>query len=272
MTPTIYGYEEPRLFLRDVFAQKRRANPLFSLRAWARQMGFRCHTSLVLLLSGKRKILPAHFERINRALKLQGDQEKYFRLLVQKEAAPTAREKEEYASRLALLRPSLKESLLEEEKFRLVADWIHMAILEMTKLRDFRGEPAWIAARLSFGVKESEVAAALERLTALGLLTREGERLVKTQSRLTTPKDRASDSIREHHRQVLGNAATALGTQTVEERVFNACTMTIASDRLPEAKELILKFRADMEKLLEKDGGDATYQLAVQLFRLTENA
>lgn len=270
MTPTIYGYQEPRLFLRDVFAQKQRANPLFSLRAWARQMGFRCHTSLVLLLSGKRPIRPAHLDRLNRALKLPGDQEKYFRLLVQMQTASTAGDREECAARLALLRPSVEEALLEEDKFRLVADWVHMAILEMTSLQNFRGEPAWIAAHLAFPVPEAEVAAAVDRLVSLGLLAREGNRLVKARGRLTTPKDRASESIREHHRQVMNNAARALDSQGVEERIFNACTMTVAADRLGEAKELILKFRADMEKLMEKEGGDATYQLAVQFFRLTE--
>lgn len=272
MTPTIYGYQEPRSYLRDVFAQKQRANPLFSLRAWARQMGFRCHTSLVLLLSGKRKIRPEHVERLNRALRLQGDQEKYLRLLVQLQTSTSEAERAECVARLQLLQPSAEESFLEGERFRLVADWLHMAILEMTKLRDFQGDSAWIAARLGFGVKPAQVEEALERLVALGLMAREGDRLVKTQARLTTPKDRAGEGIREHHRQVLTNAIAALETQGIDERVYNSCTMTVASSRLEEAKELILKFRADMAKLMEQDGGDETYQLSVQFFRLTEKS
>ncbi|RZA05869.1 MAG: TIGR02147 family protein [Proteobacteria bacterium] len=270
MTPMIYGYQEPRLFLHDVLAQKQRANPLFSLRAWARQMGFRCHSSLVLLMSGKRKIRLEHCEKLNRALKLQGDQEKYLRLLVQMHASDSPREKEECATRLELLKPSAEETMLEAERFKLVADWIHMAILEMTKLKDFREDPSWIAARLGFGVREADVSDALQRLLSLELLTREEGRLVKTKNRLTTPKDRAGEGIREHHRQVLTNALQAIEAQSTDERVFNACTMTIAADRLNEAKELILKFRADMAKLMEKESGDETYQLGVQFFRLTE--
>lgn len=270
MTPTIYGYEEPRTYLRDVFAQKQRANPLFSLRAWARQMGFRCHTSLVLLLSGKRRIRPEHLERINRGLKLQGDQEKYLRLLVQLHASSSERERAECSARLALLQPNAEESFLEGERFRLVADWVHMAILEMTKLADFRGNSEWIARRLGFGVTEAMARDALERLVKMGLLAREGERVIKTQARLTTPKDRAGEGIREHHRQVLTNAIAAIEAQGIDERVYNSCTMTIASSRLSEAKELILKFRADMAKLMEEDGGDETYQLGIQFFRLTE--
>ena len=60
--------------------------------------------------------------------------------------------------------------------------------------------------------------------------------------------------------------------QGVHERILNASAFTIDSSRLPEAKELLLKFRADMAKLLEKKGGDETYELSVQLFKLTKNS
>lgn len=272
MTPTIYGYSEPRAYLKEVLAEKQRKNPLFSLRSWSRQMGFRCHTSLVMMMSGKRKILPSHLEKINKGLRLQGDEETFLRLLVAFHASKSAAEKRELEARLKVLVPAAEQALLESEKFRLVADWEHMAILEMTKLKDFENDPAWIAERLGFGLTEERAAEAIGRLVSLGLLKRKKGKLCKSAERLTTPKDRASEGIREHHRQVLGNAVLAIESQTVEERVFNSCTLTIDSSRLPEAKELILKFRADMAQLLEKEGGDETYQLSVQLFKLTEGA
>ena len=161
---------------------------------------------------------------------------------------------------------------MESEKFHAVSDWIHMAILEMTKLKDFKDDASWIASRLGFGATAQNVKEAVERLLAMNLLERRASRLVKTHERLTTPKDRASECIREHHRQVLANAQTALAAQSTDERVFNSCTMTVDANRLPEAKELILKFRTEMAKLMETEGGSETYQLSVQFFRLTTPA
>lgn len=269
MTPMIYDYAEPRTYLRDVLSQKQAHNPLFSIRAWARQMGFQCHTSLVFFLNGKRKIRPEHLDRLNRGLKLATTEETYLRTLVHLQCAKTESERTHYEARLKLLRPSKEDTLLETEKFRLIADWIHMTILEMTQLADFQGSSEWIARRLKFRQNVAQVQTALDRLINLGLLKREGEKLVKTNERLTTPKDRSSECIREHHRQVLQNALTAIDSQSVNERVLNSCTMTVDSSRLEEAKELILKFRTDMAKLMEKEGGDETYQLSVQFFKLT---
>ena len=134
------------------------------------------HTSFVFLLSGKRKIRPEHAERLNRGLKLQGDEEKYLRLMIKSRSAETSAERAE------------------------------------------------------------------------------------------------CEAIREYHRQVLDLATRALEEQNVSERVFNSCTMTIDSRRLDEAKELILQFRSDLAKLMEKDGGDETYQLRLQLFILWDNS
>lgn len=256
--------------MRDVLAIKQKSNPLFSIRAWSKQMGFQNHTSLLFLLNGKRPIRPEHVEKINRGLRLEGNQEKYLRLLIQAKNVRSEKDRCDYEAQMKMLAPSTTETLIDVEKFKLVADWLHMAVLEMTKLKDFKSEAAWIAARLKYEVPEHRVAEALNRLQQLKLLKWENNQLVKTNDRLTTPKDRASESIREHHRQVLNNAIEAIESQSVSERVYNSSTMTIDVNRLDEAKALILKFREDMAKLLEKNNGDETYQFSMQLFKLTE--
>lgn len=270
MIPKIYAYQKPHIYLQEALAVKRRQNPLFSMRAWAQQMGFRNHTSLLFLLKGQRPIRPEHIEKINRGLRLEGNEEKYFRLLVQLQHVTSPQDRMDCEDQMRLLMPDGEQSLLEVDQFKSIADWIHMALLEMTELEDFNSSPAWIVSRLKFPISEVQVSEALNRLLQLGLLERQGDSLVKTQARLTTPKDRASESIREHHRQVLNNALHAIDQQGIHERVFNSCTFTVDSAKLEEAKNLILKFRSDMSKLMEKKQGDETYQLAVQFFKLTE--
>ena len=270
MNPTVYDYADPRSFLRDVLAAKQRQNPLFSIRAWSKQLGFRCHSSMVLFLNGKRKIRPEHLERLSKGLKLEAGENDYLRALVQFNCAANDTERSHYESQMRVLKPTRETSLLEVEKFKTVADWIHMAILEMTKLADFQSTAPWIAFRLGSKVPVRQVEEAIARLVKLGLLEWKDDRLVKTNERLTTPKDRASESVREHHKQVLAQAIQAIDEQDIEERFVNSCTMTIDSKRLPEAKELMRRFRTEMAKLMEKSEGDETYQMSMQFFRLTK--
>lgn len=271
MEPLVYSYTDSRQYLGDYYDRIKKEHPLFSLRAWARQMGFKGHTSLSFLLSGQRPIRPIHVGKIVKGLKLKNDEESYFRNLVHFESAETAEKKDFYRIQMELLHPGKDFIFLETERFRLVADWFHMAILEMTRLKGFQGTAEWIARKLFFAVPVDKVSEALIRLKNLKLLKDDNGTLVKTNERLTTPRDRASESIREHHKQVLKNAMLAIDEQSVDERFFNSFALTTDISTLPEAKELIRKFREDLSKLMEKNPGDSTYQVSFQLFRLTKS-
>lgn len=272
MLPRVHHYTDPRHFLVDAFKGKQERNRSYSLRALAQQMGFKCHSSLLLIYQGKRKILPEHVDRIVSGLKVPETEAKYFRALVHLGNAKTEKDREFYLGELKSLYPAPDFSVLEVEKFRLISDWIHMAILEMTQLADFRADLDWLVRRLAFPATRAAVDTAVRRLQLLGLLKTDGDRWSKTQERLTTPRDFPSESIREHHRQVFTNAIDAIESQTVGERVFNSCAMTVDSSKLEEAKNLISKFRTEMSRLMEKPGGDETYQLTIGFFKLTNKS
>lgn len=271
MNVDIYSFSEPRDFLNAVLEDKKNKNPRFSARSWAQKMGFKNHTSLLLLLNGKRPIRSEHVQKINSSLGLENEEETYFRLLVQRSTCSDPSEKRDIENRLRVLNPAIEQTLIDTNRFRSIAGWLHMALLEMTELSDFKDDPSWIQSRLKFEVSTEEINDALDRLVELGLLQASGDSLQKTSASLTTPKNRASDAIREHHRQVLDIAKISVDQQGVSERVLNSCTMTVDSSRLPEAQELILKFRKEMAKLMEASPGDETYQLSVQFFKLTED-
>lgn len=270
MEPDVFSYSDPLHFLKDSVARKQAAHPLLSVRSLAQKMGMKSHTALVHFLQGKRQIRPQHAEGIAEGLRLNPEQKNYFEALVHWDCAESETEKQVYKSKLDQLHPAKDSAVLELERFKLVADWAHMAILEMTTLDGFRSDANWISQRLGSKISAEKVSEAITRLLNLKLLQWQDGSLVKTNERLTTPKDRASESIREHHKQVINQALLAIDTQTVEERFVTSCAMSIDKNRLPEAKELIRKFRSDLSKLLEKNPGDETYQLSVQLFRLTE--
>jgi len=51
-------------------------------------------------------------------------------------------------------------TFLDEDIFRLIADWHYLAVLYLSKVKGFNGKPEWIAKRLS--IKKDEAEEALE--------------------------------------------------------------------------------------------------------------
>ncbi|MBL6988949.1 MAG: DUF4423 domain-containing protein [Bacteriovoracaceae bacterium] len=269
MQPSVYNYQDPGDFLRDVCEYKKRSQRYFSIRSWAKQMDLKGHTSLVFFLKGTRMIRPRHFDKIVSGLKLLDNEKAYLKYLIHLKNSKTIPESEYFELKLRALHPAKKFSYIDLDRFRVISDWSHMAILEMTNLDDFKPDPLWISKRLGGKLSASKVTEVLNRLLGMNLIKQHNNTFIKTHERLTTPKDRPSESIKEHHKQVLINAVEALDKQSVQQRCYNSCTMTVDSSRLDEAKELINKFRSDMAKLMEKKGGDETYQLSVQYYKLT---
>ncbi len=265
--PKIFEYQSPQEYLVQYFTWMKSRNKRMSLRSWAKMMGLRDHSLLVLLLKGKRPVRQQHIDFLLRGLTVSESEKRRFKLLVQ--AANTQDEEE----RLLLLNSSAphEQIELELETFRLISHWIHLAILEMTELKGFRPEPDWIAAHLDPPTSKTEIVSAWDRLVRLGLVKEVKGKWKKTNRALTTSGKSSNQAVRAHHRQMIDLAKRSVDTQSIQERILNSCTMTIDSKKISLAQDIILEFRKKMEALVETPGGDSTYQLSVQFFRLSRH-
>ena len=159
------------------------------------------------------------------------------------------------------------------DAFRIIADWHHYAILELTFCTDFQSDARWIARRL--GITQAEVTDAVDRLISLALLERTPTgALRKTKNYLATPSDIPSRFLRSHHKQMLEKAKLAIEAQSVDEREFGSLTFAVNPKQVPLLKEAIRRFRKRIAQTMASSiGMDPTevYQLNVNLFRLTEH-
>lgn len=270
--PNIFHYFSSREYLRDVLEFRKTVNPRYSLRAYAQQMGFSGHTLIHFFINGKRPIKSEHLPKILSGLKLKKKEADYLCAMVNFENAKTDYEKEVYAKTLRGLNPSRPSSFIQLDQFKLISQWYHFAILEMTSLCGFVNDASWIMKRLGGKVNKTQIKNALERLHELGLVVSNNEgRPVKTHQSLSTKDGIPSDAVRQYLKDTINLAYEAVEKQSVDERIYNSCSVTIDSSKLKEAQEVILEFRRKMVTLLESEKGDETYQLNIQLFRLTEN-
>ena len=161
--------------------------------------------------------------------------------------------------------PRETEVEIDEERFRIISDWYHYAILELTFVPEFRNDPAWIARRL--GISPAEVELAVQRLLKLGLLNEVNGKLKKTDATVTT-KNRAlsTPALRKLQRQVLQMALHSLENDPIQERSHTSMTMTINPDKIELARSLISEFNRHLSLALGSGKKKRVYHLGISLY------
>lgn len=243
---------DPLDVLKNEFADRRKGNRAYSLRAFARDCAL-SSGALSQILSGKRPLTARTARKIAASLLLTPERRRNFlkpfsgRIFSQKMRHAGFHE-------------------LEEERLKAMQEWHHGAILSLLKLDAFRPDPRWIGARL--GIPAEQAADALARLERLGLVRRHGTRLERTHERYATTSDVPSAAVRKANADRLQLALAALDLDVSKRDITS---MTIASDvaRLPEVKELIRRFRRDLLEFMEQGPRNALFALNIQLFPLT---
>ncbi len=269
--PSVYSYDSPKRFLLDAFAEMQKADSQLSVRKWAKRMGLSTHTQLVMLMQGKRPLRQRHVEFLSKGIGLGSQERLYFQALVQFDSAKTVEEKEVYRVWLAELNPGKDFKTRELDEFKVIADWVHCAILAMTHLKDFEGTPEAIHGRLGGEATISQVRSALERLMELKLLALgEDGKLRPTANRITSKNDQIDLGARKYHKDVAQLAIEAVDEQPVDLREFQSFAMSIPTDKIPLAKEMLRRFRAQLSAALGSDEADQVYQCNLQFFQLTQ--
>lgn len=271
----IFNFEDPIAFLNTHFQERQKKNPKFSLRAWARQMGYQNPSLLFQVLRGERRLKMDLAQKIAANLQLKGKALRYFELIVLNRSCQTETEKRMFESMLAKLRPKDFRPVtnLTLEMFTAASEWYHWAIMSMTELADFQPDVAWIQERLDADLDKRTIKAAVDRLFRLGLLveTPEGKWAIATEedNPLFLTNEIPSEAIRRYHAQVIERARAAVDTQTVEERQLRASTLSFRKQDLPRVAEILAEAHRQVLELAAKPDGEEVYQFNSQFFRLT---
>jgi len=262
---TTKGYRS--IISRELEVRKRR-RPGYSLRAFARDLKMPA-PKLSQVLSGSCGISRDRGAQLAEKMGLSQDEKEVFLWLIEAEhsRSPKARE----GAKKELLKLDEKDGFgpLALDRFKIISDWYHSAVLELPRLKNFSSSSKWISERL--GVDKNKIEVAIERLLDFGLLSRNesSQELHRTENHLATPSGIPSKEIREHHSQILTKADQALEKFPISERDFSAITMAIDSSRMDEARERLKEFRREFCKDLQKsDNKDRIYCLSIQFFPL----
>lgn len=251
--------------LRDEYLNRRSKNNLYSIRAYARDLGM-SQPFLTQVLGKKRKLSDEKAIQISEKLKLKANQKKLFVNLVRYELAGSLTTREIlFAEIQGILKKNPEYFVLPEDSFRIVSDWYYYAILEMIGMKGFKNDIAWISKKLT--IPEIDVEIALRRLKRVGLLVEKGNKLEKVQQNYIF-ENVPSEALRKHHHQTLDLAHAALEKHALDEREFTAVTLTMDPKKIGKAKQMIKEFTEHFMSEMEKTEARGVYKVALQLFRL----
>lgn len=246
-----------REYLLGIYLSRVETNKRYSIRSFAKQLSTD-PTSLSRIMYGKRKPTAKTIADICRNLPVSPMDIDHF---IQLESDNSSQE----------LHVAFERNSLEGDKFRVVADWYHFAILELICLENFSSTPQEISRLLNISISDAEDA--VGRLTRLKLIkvlfNKNGKKYISTSN--TTVGEPMSDARKELQRQFLVKAMESLQTVPFELRDQSSMTLAFDPNLLPEAKKMLQEFRRKFtDKLLRRSKKTAVYHLNLSFFPLTK--
>ncbi len=256
--------------LSDYFERRKNINASYSKRAFARDLGV-SSARLSQVLNKKHGLSTDAAKDLARRLRLNSEEAKWFVESVGALHSRKSTQKIEFIQRIQEYKRTAKKfSEIHLEYFKVIADWYHFAILELTYMEDFENDSAWMADRLCITVEQ--VNEAITRLKSLNLVTEEDGKLKDVFKFLATPNDVPSASLKKFHHQLMKKAMEALYEQDVMNREISSNIFSVRKDKIPEFKEKLRVFRRDMEnEASQSKGKDAVYCLSMQFYELTRS-
>lgn len=266
----IFEHSDYRSYLRAELSERIARNSAYSLRALARQIDCAAST-LSEILKGTKGLSESKAFSVAQKLGLPAAEAEYFTLLVSHDRAQTPDARDFCLQKMRALHPQNVAKDLGVDAFKLIADWYHLAVLELANLSEFTLTAESAAERLTISPLEARTA--LDRLERLELVHKNADgSYARAEGRNLVTSAEQNAALRRYHEQMLAKAAASLAAETPAQRFVGSETFAMDSALLPEAEKLAEKFFTDLVELARRSKRrDRVYHLGVQLFGLTRS-
>lgn len=259
-------------FLQDEYHRRQVEFEKYSMAKFAADLGVG-RNSLADVLQERRKISFELANKISQSLQVSPEE---YQIFIQSHdiqgrpplTAMSARAEGPVHNPCELMEKNFNE--FKDDIFRVISEWQHLGILELTFLSCFKSSYNWMAQTLS--ITPDQVKLSVERLFRLGLLEEKDGEWIATGDYSKVEQEIPAQAIRKFHSHLIQKASEALLFQDLDERDFSTLFFAFDHKDLPQAKEDLKQFRREfMRKYSNSKTGDRIYCLGLHFFNLTEN-
>lgn len=268
---SVFDYHDYRVFLRDWFLEAKKGRA-FSHRAFAQRAGFSTSNFLMLVIQGKRNLTEESLKKCVVGLKLNKQEQDFFRNLVFFNQAQNHDDKNFYYQRLLQSKKFSELKPIEKIQYEYYSTWYHPVVRELVTAKDFDGSPEWIAKRLSPSITPTHAAKSVNLLKELGFIKKTADgKWQQTSAIVSTGPQLTSVTVHNYHKVLLSLSHQVMDTLSMDNRDVSSLTLGVAKQRIAEIRNKIREFRQDILKMAANDSPEDVVLLNVQFFPVTQD-
>lgn len=267
----VFNYLDYRVFLRDWYADRKKSRIGFSFRSFSSDAGFTSPNFMKMVMDGIRNLTEKSIVPFLKGLKLNKQEQEFFRNLVFFSQARTPEKRNLFYERMLQSRKYSQLKPLEKSQYEFFSTWYHPVVRELVLSPGFDGTPEQIVDKIRPSITLSQASASLRLLETLGFVRRNPEgRWEQSQPLLTTGPELRSQAFMKYHQTLLEVARQTLPMIPPERRDVSSLTLGITADQIPLLKEKVREFRGEIMKMVaSNDRTDHVYLLNIQFLPVT---
>lgn len=268
---SVFDYKDYRAYLNAWYADAKTRGPGFSHRAFAKRAGLSSTNFFMLVMQGKRNLTESSIKMVMRGLKLNKQEQEFFRNLVFFNQARMHEDKDSYYRKLLQSKKFRQAKPIERESYEYYSSWYHPVVRELVVSADFDGTPEWIAGRISPPITSAQAAKSIELLVRLGFIERtESGKWKQASTIISTGPEVTSIVVHRYHKELLDLSKSVMDRLSMKERDVSSLTLGVKRERLPEIMAKIREFRQEILKMVSMDTEpEEVAQLNIQFYPVT---
>ena len=260
--------EDHRDYLINEFEKRMKRRPLYSKRAFARDLGLSAST-LVDYLKNRLAFSKGRVHQLSKIIGLTKEQSHHWNDLIQSKFS-----KNEILKKEALLsiqsRIRTEKNAISIDQFKYISEWQHMAFLELIDMNsDMYSDLKTSAKKLN--ITMNQMKKITNRLMDLKLLILHENGKFKVDPVTVVGNQCPSEAVRIFHQQILNKAQHALDVEPMNQRYNTSTFIAVTDDQI---SELIESFKKAPMQLLQPvlntshESNKKLYCLSLQFFNL----
>jgi uncharacterized protein (TIGR02147 family) len=270
--PEIYEYLDYRAYLSDFYDAKKRINPLYSYRVFARKAGFNNQGFFIDVVKRRKKLSDNAAKKMIKGMDLADDRARYFKYLVKYDQAGDGEEKELLLKKLLEFKSKTLFNDVSLKYANYYLKWYNPVVREIIAVEGFDGDYRNLADKIFPRVNVAQVRESVSVLEALGIIEKDADKGYRvTMLKLRPNVAELREVIKNLHRRWIEHSVKAIDAIEPEERYISSLMVGLPAGIVPELtrkfeelKEYVLSTAASHEKDQEKDL--RIYQFNFQLF------
>ncbi len=267
LAPDIYTYDDFRVYLREAFEAKKKADSTYSYRKFAKDAGILNQGYLLDVIGGKRTLSTTMLLKMAAAFGLNEGESEFLQLLADFGQAKKDDERQAHYQEILHRRNRSRFARLSPSLTKYYQDYRYPLVRCAIEATDYRGDAEALGKWLDPPLAPAVVKKIVSDLVDWKLIVRATSGQYEVTSHFVEPPPTMGSLVRRLNREWILHAAEAPFRYPPQKRHVSTLLLMVSDDTKAAILEKIENFRHDILDLVEKDPNpDGIMQMSLQFF------